>query len=363
MENKEMADFNYPEKYEIEEVCRNFVKRRFLNQFMQESGIFAVNASNDDISAILSNCILDSNAIEDIRMNAFQESNKNSLSGFTITSSQADFSVKDIYERARDNDKILMSKGYSLGVLTKETRDNTVGYKGQIDYEIRRPGRIQFIDKEKSQCQFFLFGRDKGEWQVEVDGTRTQDGKEVQKLFSKLIDKEKTQLHVLNFDNLKDLQTIEFFDQVIEKGLSKVWRFQDVVGLTFRRGRDEEEEELEKNNDKTSSSPTLTGIRQAVLEGGHLREDAFVKQFEEQGCIFSSMTLEYSNTETPEIIHVRAEFKGNPKIFEVSVVESFENVGVEGKKVPSPLPVKRNLQIRSEIWNNSREIYKELMLK
>lgn len=25
------------------------------------------------------------------------------------------------------------------------------------------------------------------------------------------------------------------------------------------------------------------------------------------------MTLEYSNTETPEIIHVRAEFKGNPK--------------------------------------------------
>ena len=327
-----MADFNYPEKYEIEEVCRNFVKRRFLNQFMQERGIFAVNASNDDISAILSNCILDSNAIEDIRMNAFQESNKNSLSGFTITSSQADFSVKDIYERARDNDKILMSKGYSLGVLTKETRDNTVGYKGQIDYEIRRPGRIQFIDKEKSQCQFFLFGRDKGEWQVEVDGTRTQDGKEVQKLFSKLIDKEKTQLHVLNFDNLKDLQTIEFFDQVIEKGLSKVWRFQDVVGLTFRRGRDEEEEELEKNDDKTSSSPTLTGIRQAVLEGGHLREDAFVKQFEEQGCIFSSMTLEYSKTETPEIIHVRAEFKGNPKIFEVSVVESFENVGVEGKK-------------------------------
>ena len=84
MENKEMADFNYPEKYEIEEVCRNFVKRRFLNQFMQERGIFAVNASNDDISAILSNCILDSNAIEDIRMNAFQESNKNSLSGLQL---------------------------------------------------------------------------------------------------------------------------------------------------------------------------------------------------------------------------------------------------------------------------------------
>lgn len=356
-----MTDFNYPEKYELEEVCRYFVKRRFLNLFMQERGIFAVNASNEDISAILSNCVLDSVAIEDIRMNAFQGTNKNSLSGFIITSSQSDFSVKEIYERARDNDKILLSKGYTLGVLTKETRDNTMGFKGQIDYEIRRPGRIQFIDKEKSQCQFFLFSKKNGEWQVEVDGTRSQDGKEVQKLFSKLVDKEKTQIHVLNFDNLKDPQTIEFFDKLIDRGLSEEWRFQDVIGLTFRRGRDEEDEELEKSDDK-SSSATLTGIRQAVLEGGNLREDAFVKQFEEQGCIFSSMTLEYSNTKTPEVIHIRAEFKGNPKIFEISIVEAFVNEGVEGRRFPSPLPVKRNLQIRSEIWNNSRDIYKELML-
>lgn len=355
-----MEDLKYPERYELEEVCRNFVKRRFLNEFMQERGIFAVNSSNEEISAILSNCVLDSVGIERIRMNAFQGSNRNSLSGFTITSSQVGFSIKDIYEKARDDDKILLSKGYSLSVLTKETRDEKVGYKGQIDYEIHRPGRIQFIDKEKGQCEFFLFEKDNSEWQVEVNGTKAQDGKEVQKLFTKLVGNNLTILHVLNFENLKNHQTIEFFDEVIKRGLSKEWNFQDVVGLTFRKGHDEEYEENEED-ESLASSTTLTGIRQAVLEGGHLREDAFVKQFEEQGCVFSAMTLEYSNTNTPEVIHIRAEFKGNPKIFEVSVMASYENEGVEGNRVAYPISPERNLQIRSEFWNNSKEIYKELI--
>lgn len=358
-----MEDCKYPEKYEIEEVCRNFLKRRFLNMFMQERGIFAVNATAAEMSDILANCVLDAVAIEELRLNAFQGSTRNSLSGFTLTSSLSDFSPKDLYEHARDNDKILLSKGYSLSVLKKESRGTTSVYKGKIDYEIHRPGRIQFMDKEKGQCEFSIFEIGNNEWQVEVDGTRAQDGKEVQKLFSKLIDKEKTAIHVLNFDHLTDSQTIEFFDEVIKRGLSKEWNFQDVVGLTFRRGRDEDDEEVEKDEDNSSSSSTLTGIRQAVLEGGHLREDTFVKQFEEQGCIFSAMTLEFSNKKTPEVIHIRAEFKGSPKIFEVSVLNSYEYEGTEGKKVVAPLSVKRNLEIRSEFWNNSRKIYRELMAK
>lgn len=356
-----MEDYKYPEKYEIEEVCRNFLKRRFLNKFMQERGIFAVNATVAQMSAILTNCVLDAVAIEELRMNAFQGSTRNLLSGFTLTSSASDFSPKDLYEHARDNDKILLSKGYSLSVLKKEFRGTTSVYKGKIDYEIHRPGRIQFMDKEKGQCEFSIFEIGNNEWQVEVDGARAQDGKEVQKLFSKLIDKEKTTVHVLNFDNLTDSQTIEFFDEVTKRGLSNEWIFQDVVGLNFRRGRDEDDEEVEKDEDNSSS--TSTGIRQAVLEGGHLREDAFVKQFEEQGCIFSAMTLEFSNKNTPEVIHIRAEFKGSPKIFEVSILNSYEYEGTEGKKVIAPLSVKRNLQIRSEFWNNSRKIYREMMAK
>lgn len=354
-----MGVVTYPERYELKEVCENFIKRRTLNTFLQGRGVFAINASTEQVSNILSNCIMDAVAIEDIRKNAYQCSTKNSLSGFTVSSSLADFSIKDVYEKARDNDKVLCSKGYKLGFLTKEVREKGKEvFKGRLDYEIRRPGRIQFMDKEESHCDFQMFEKEAGVWQVEVDGTRASDGKEVQRLFSQILQKDRTTIHVLNFDNLSDKQTILFFDELIENGLSSEWRFNDVVALTFRRGRDEIEA---GENEETVSQPTLTGIRQAILEGGHLREDDFVKKFEEEGCVFAAMTLAFQNTQTPETIHIRAEFKGSPKIFEVSIVNSYASEGTDGKLIASPLPVKRNLQIRSEFWNNSRTIYNDIL--
>lgn len=354
-----MKDIVYPERYEMKEVCENFIKRRILNTFLQKHGIFAINASSEDVSKIMSNCIFDAVAIEEIKRNAYQCVNKNSLSGFIVRSTQIDFSIKDVYENARDNNKILYSKGYKLGCLTKEDRgDGKETFKGQLNYEIRRLGRIQFMDNEICHCEFHMFEKDKGVWQVEVDGTRSNDGKEVQRLFSQILQKDSTTIHVLNYDNLRDKQTIQFFDEVIERGLSNEWRFCDVVALTFRRGRDEIEE---GNNEELASQPTLTGIRQAILEGGHLRDDVFVKRFEEEGCAFSAMTIAFQNTKTPDTIHIRAEFKGNPKIFEVSIVNSYVSEGTDGILITTPLPVRKNLQIRSEFWNNSRMIYKEIL--
>ena len=50
--------FVYPERYEIQEVCENFIKRRHLNQMMQEKGIFGISASTEELSQIM--CIRDS---------------------------------------------------------------------------------------------------------------------------------------------------------------------------------------------------------------------------------------------------------------------------------------------------------------
>lgn len=355
--------FVYPERYEIQEVCENFIKRRHLNQMMQEKGIFGISASTKELSQIMSNCIFDAVTIDDFRKNAIQCSNRNNLSGFLITSSAKDLSVKDIYEKARDNSNLKLSRQYRLGMLVKETRDGKDYFKGKLDYEIRRPGRIQFMDKETGSCEFYMFETKNNEWQVEVDGTRSSDGKEVQKLFTQLVDKSITRIHVLDIDCLKDKQTIEFFDEIIKRGLPDEWKFQDVVALTFRRGRDEVEENIENEDEEKSKTTPLTGIRQAILEGGNLRDNEFVHKFEENGCIFSAMTLEYQNASTPETIHIRAEFKGSPKIFEVSIVNIFENEGLEAKKEQSSLSVKKNLEVRTAFWNNARIIYNEIVSK
>ena len=359
-----MNNNSYPEEYEIKEVCSNFIKRRILNAFMQERGIFAINANAEDIGEILSHCVLERTSIEELRANAYQLSTKSSLSGFVMRSSSTLFSLNDIYEKARDNNRALFSKGYKLGKLVVENRDGVSIYKGRLDYEIRKPGRIQFMEKEQSHCDFFMFENKKGEWQVEVDCTRSADGKEVQKLFSQFVDKETTTISSLNIDNLDDKQTIEFFDALIDHGMTDDWRFEDVIALTFRRGRESEDEEENVDDDsiqETKNTTILSGIRQAILEGGGLREDAFVKQFEENGCIFTAMTFEFSHKTVPEVIHIRAEFKGSPKVFEVSIVDFFETTGPNAKREVSSLSLKKNLEIRSAFWNQARRIFAEVV--
>lgn len=151
---------------------------------------------------------------------------------------------------------------------------------------------------------------------------------------------------------------------MIDYGITDDWRFEDVIALTFRRGRESKDEEENVDDDSTQeikNATILSGIRQAILEGGGLREDAFVKQFEENGCIFTAMTFEFSHKTIPEVIHIRAEFKGSPKVFEVSIVDSFETKGPDAKREVSSLPLKKNLEIRSAFWNQARRIFAEVV--
>ena len=149
-----MNNSSYPEEYEIKEVCSNFIKRRILNAFMQERGVFAINATAEDIGKILSHCVWERISIEELRTNAYQLSTKSSLSGFVMRSSSTLFSLNDIYEKARDNNRALLSKGYKLGKLVVESRNGVSIYKGRLDYEIRKPGRIQFMEKEQAIVTF-----------------------------------------------------------------------------------------------------------------------------------------------------------------------------------------------------------------
>lgn len=105
----------------------------------------------------------------------------------------------------------------------------------------------------------------------------------------------------------------------------------------------------------------MTGISQAILEGRNLRDDPFVLQYEKEGCIFTAMTYEYENKKQPETIQLRAEFKGNPKIFEVSIITYKITKGLEGKKESAILPTDRHRNLRSIFWNNAKKVYLDLI--
>lgn len=350
----------YPTPYDIQEVLNSFSKRYFVDLFSQRRGVFYYNARQSDVAKSLSNILYEKKDIDELRASAYQTATKHTMSGFTLKSS-SNFDLRELYERIRDNDRKIIEKGYTLHSLVKTSNNekNKDVYKGSIKYKKKKPGRIEFLDEEIGYTEFYLIDLENGEWQVEVDGNKSTDGKAVLKLISNIIDKNSVDIFDINIDSLKLKSTIDFFDELAKVGLGNDWKFSDIKHLSFKRGRNLIEED--DDDSESVEKEQLTGISQAVLDGRNLRDDPFVLQYEKEGCIFSAMTYEFEHLNNPETIQLKAEFKGSPKIFEVSVVSYKITKGLDAKKENASLSEDDNRKVCSLFWNNAKAVYLQLV--
>ncbi len=356
----------YPPTYDLHEVL-SAQSRTFLSDYAQSRGIILTNASKDDIIKELSSLLYDLSDLEEIREASYQTSNKQSLSGFTIKPKDADFDLETMYNRLRDYGQ-LQSKGYQLKTLSrKKNSEEIVVCKGEIDYTKHKSGKIEFLQGEKYSTEFVFFNLPDGSWQVEVDGSSSSDGKEVLKLMQLAIGATSAEIDTLKIDDLEVQNVIDFFDRLAKEGFNKKeWNLLDIKQLTFRRRNNttgiEESEDDEDVSQEEVGAKELGGISQAVLDGRNLREHPFVKQAEDSGCVFTAMTYEFKSVKTSTLLIIKAEFKGNPKIFEVSVINSGNIEGPKGNKKTYNTPTalfKR--EKASEFWNNAKSIYLSLL--
>ena len=81
---------------------------------------------------------------------------------------------------------------------------------------------------------------------------------------------------------------------------------------------------------------------------------------EEGGYVFSSMTYLFERSKDNSHLKIRAEFKGSPKIFEVSL-EGFSQTPSDAEEdVVANLTDEQNYEYRSQFWNAAKKIYNEL---
>ena len=139
----------YPTIYEIQEVLNSpLITRGFINQFAQKRGVFLVNASKEDLIKELSYHLYEYTDLDEIRNLAYQSSNKQVLSGFTIISKKKNFDLENLYDRLRDFGQ-LQSKGYQLKAITKKKIGENVIFHGEIEYTKRKTGKIEFLQIEE----------------------------------------------------------------------------------------------------------------------------------------------------------------------------------------------------------------------
>lgn len=367
-----MSDTNisYPYSNELRDVINESVKQNELLDFLRKKGIFYLNASHEDSSMLTARLLLDGKDLNEIRSYAYKNANKSLLSGFTLESKSI-FDLESVYNTIREKETF-KKDGYRLKALYKVgKKDKEFG--GSVEYRKLRPGKTAFLKEEKHEISFRIKELSKKKWQVEVDGESSSDGKAILKLFSMAVRGKDIAIDELRLDGLSNAGTITFFDRLVKDGLDKEWAIVDILRLTLRRSKDKNEsEEDEDENESTGEDAKeeevkeapkeqLSGISQAILEGKNLRENKFVRMAEEDGYLFASMTYLFERKKDISRMQIRAEFKGNPKIFEVSL-ESFSKTGTDPSDDDTVnLTEEQNYHYRTLFWNNAKKIYKELV--
>jgi hypothetical protein len=352
-------DYKYPSGYELREVFSSVLDRPFINEFAQTRGIFLTNAKSEELAAELSNLFYEEDDLEGLRNEAFQKDDNATLSSFIVTSSYEDFDLKVIYDNIVQS--AVFDSNLILTALRKPDKDDDV-YVGEIEYNKSKVGRIQFLQNEQANFGFAIEKIKSGIWKVEVDCSRSSDLTHVRKLFEEYIREDDAVFETIDYKSLTKDQNISFFDQLGRKALSEDWQLQTVshvfikhessIQKTMLDERDKEGEEKE-----IEEQEKLFDISQAILTGKNLRNNEFVEDFVKKGYRFTAMTYQFHQKDTPNIIHITADFKGRNRQFEVSIDYVGEWVGYEGIE-PTEVPITREHKaMRSVVWGNAKMIF------
>lgn len=346
----------YPQTYDVIQTLSEFCTSRFLIEFARQKGIFITNAKLSERAEFLSGLFFDSDELEKIRDNALGNSGETTLSGFWLEIKDEDFDlIKELKEYS--NTQIDSSYEMELGNLTGSTEK---GFKGVVTYQQKSPGRFQFLQGTQRDFVFYLNPKYEGKWEIVVDGSRSNDAR----LLSDWLRKEacrsvESKITSIEQEKLSTKQMIGFFDELSKKAVTKDWKFNQVKRITIRRESQIDDEDDDEVSEADVS--VLTGITQAILEGQNLRTNDFVRQCEDGGYRFTSMSYEYENNKLGYLMEVRAEFKLKPKVFEVALDRYIKVSGIEGKHEDAVMPSDEKTTLLKRFYSTAKNIFDNLV--
>lgn len=349
---------NYPSPYELSETIQEFCHKSFVNDFCSKKGIYITNANLEEQADFLSGLFFDHDELEMIRNSALGVHADSTLSGFWLQSEDAKYDL--IYELEKHVGEIVDEKlKMKLGVITGNP---TEGFRGSISYQQNQPGKLLFLQGTPRDFDFYIRRKGSGDWEIMIDGERSNDSKVMQKWLDKKIPKE-AKIITIDQGVLSTKQTVSFFDQLTNRGVTNEWKFAQVKRIVLRREGSQDKDENDDEEKVIEQQSVLTGISQAILEGNDLRSNPFVKQCEDGGYRFTAMSYEYENKVHPYVMEVRAEFKGRPKVFEVALENYYRRIGVDEKLEVASTSQSNKMQLLSRFYSEAKILYDNLATK
>ena len=206
-----------------------------------------------------------------------------------------------------------------------------------MSYKRKLPGKNKLIQDETRYIHIAIRKNGEAEVSIDIRQPSSYDAQKALELLQAMTDsseESEVSLAHINLELLTDKNKVGFYDRLSAHGF-RDWRLKTVVGITVKKATSSEDdiEEEDSENDE-STSGTLAGISQAVLNGSGLRSNEFVQNSIQQGYYISSMKYRYVCTQEAGEFVVAINSKGEN--LRVDIEKSFSDD--DGKLYVQPFP-------------------------
>lgn len=207
-----------------------------------------------------------------------------------------------------------------------------------MSYKRKLPGKNKLIQEEARYIHIAARKKTDSVVSIDIRQPSSYDAQKALELLQAMTDSQEgseVSLSHINLDLLTDKNKVGFYDRLSAHSFSN-WRLKTVVGITVKKATSPEDDDIEEEDSENdeSSTGTLAGISQAVLNGSGLRSNEFVQNSIQQGYYISSMKYRYVCTQEAGEFVVAINSKGEN--LRVDIEKSFSDD--DGKLYVQPFP-------------------------
>lgn len=229
-----------------------------------------------------------------------------------------------------------------------------------ISYKRKLPGKNKLIQDETRYIRVAIRKNGESEVAIDIRQPSSYDAQKVLDLLKSMTDSPEESEVILahvNLNLLTDTNKVCFYDRLSAYSFGN-WSLKTVVGITVKKNTPSEDdiEEEDSENDE-SSSGTLVGISQAVLNGNGLRSNEFVQNSIQQGYYISSMKYRYFCVQEAGEFVVAINSKGEN--LRVDIEKSFSDD--DGKLCVQPFPKELQDEIIRTFQDAANKIFYSLI--
>mgnify|MGYP007005325399 FL=1 len=335
-----------------------------VKHIIKKRGIFPVCTSPTALSDLVHTIFFGSGMMTEVHqaMNFEQNNMKSTVVVINpkMTSTDIDFitGLSDEFVRLQR----LPSSPYELKNICKD--DGALSL--QYCYEKQQRGRMRLADTKEVTLDVRITQLPDGNYKVNIRHEGISESKQFVSLLEDMVkpseDEQIFSIKRITLSSLQKANKVDFFDNFGAYS-HKDWHLVDITNVTLNKNEfviDDDADEAMTELRENEPTGKLTGISSAVLTGGGLRNNDFVKECMQQNFIFSSMRYKFQHKSLPITVEIDITFKQTD--LKINITRTWRTED-DGKDYITPLPGSEQDEYIDYFQNVAYSVYSKLLSK